>query len=115
MQRQEVAELLKKYLAGNCTEQEQGILETWYLKYEEKGLPELSQEAKDGQLEEVWTFLSDNMDASSAPARFLWVKIAVAATMLITLSIGFYFYKSSDKIESGLTREISHSVKLPNN
>jgi transmembrane sensor len=115
MQRQEVAELLKKYLAGNCTEQEQGILETWYLKYEEKELPELSQEKKDGQLEEIWTFLSDKIDMPTKEPGFLWTKIGVAATVLIAMSISFYFYKKSDKIESGLTHALSHSVKSPNN
>jgi transmembrane sensor len=123
MQEQEVNDLLKKYLAGNCTAQENQILETWYLKYEERGFPELSQEKKDEQLEEVWTFLSSKLDTPlesdtvihTKTSGLLWTKIAVAAMMLITLGIGYYFYNSPAKIASNLSQKLSRSVKSSNN
>lgn len=125
MQRQDVNDLLKKYLAGHCTAEERGLLETWYLKYEESDLPALSQEKKDQQLEEVWTFLSNELDIPSVTepsavvpikkSTFLWTKIAAAAVVLFALSLGFYFYNSPDKVASGVTQKYSHSEKSSNN
>ncbi|MCX2451434.1 FecR domain-containing protein [Pedobacter sp. PLR] len=123
MQKEEVPNLLKKYLAGNCSEQERGMLETWYLKYEEAGFPELSQEKKDGQLEEIWAFLADKIDlpaAEDTEAVYhitpLWPKITAAAAMvLITLGIGFYFYNSPDKVSSVPNGKISHTTQTSKN
>ena len=120
MQKKDATELLKKYLAGNCSEEECGLLETWYLKYEEKALPELSQEKKEEQLEEIWAFLSKRLEApiegmtiaeTELPYKtpVLWPKIAVAATVLIALSIGFYFYNSPNKALPAAQQQISQS------
>ncbi len=125
MQQQEVNELLKKYLAGNCTAKERGLLETWYLKHEEKELPVLSQEKKDQQLEEVSAFLSQVLDIpalreTSAAAQpktsaYVFAKIAIAAMVLIALSVGFYFYKTEDNSSTNLTQPISRSASPSNN
>lgn len=141
MQKKEVTDLLKKYLAGNCSEEERGLLETWYLKYEEKELPEVSQETKDAQLEQIWIFLSRKMETvseetieesqgaavssgtpliagegPSIPMRktpLLWPKIALAATVLFALSIGFYFYNIPDKTLMDPKEQISQSEISP--
>lgn len=122
MQKKEATDLLKKYLAGNCSEEECGLLETWYLKYEEKTLPEVSQEAKDVQLEEIWAFLSKRMERTfeeaipSIPLRktpLVWAKIAVAATVLFVLSIGFYFYNIPDKTGMAPREQLSQSEINP--
>ncbi|MBC8987974.1 FecR family protein [Pedobacter sp. N36a] len=126
MQKKEATDLLKKYLAGNCSEEECGLLETWYLKYEGKSLPERSQEEKDAQLEEIWTVLSKKLDAavqetsveSQVTAQesilehktpLLWSRIAIAAMVLIALSIGFYFYHIPDKTLHVPQEQISES------
>lgn len=116
MQKEEVPDLLKKYLAGNCSAEECGMLETWYLKQEETGLPDFPQEKKDEQLEEIWTFLQYKLDLPAAQERetnyrirLLWPKIAaVAAMLLITCSIGFYSYNLPDKVGSAPQQKISH-------
>ncbi|WP_316749706.1 FecR family protein [Pedobacter gandavensis] len=118
MQKEEVPDLLKKYLAGNCSAEEQGMLETWYLKQEEAGLPEISQEKKDEQLEEIWAFLQNKLDLPAAQhpitnsaIRSLWPKMAaVAAMVLITCSIGFYYYNLPDKISAVPQEKISHTL-----
>lgn len=120
MQKEEVADLLKKYLAGNCSAQERGLLETWYLKYEEAELPEFPQEKKDLQLEEIWGFLADKLDLPPVIERkvkstLLWQKIAVAAMVLITLSLGFYFYNFQDKVISDVQEKTVHQEKSFNN
>ncbi|WGQ11842.1 FecR domain-containing protein [Pedobacter gandavensis] len=165
MQKKEVTDLLKKYLAGNCSEEECGLLETWYLKYEEKALPEVGQETKDAQLEEIWVFLSKRMERAfeepieeshlaAAPSRIptipaeitsgtaavlpgtpvsseiqviaeaapsiplrktplIWTKIAVAATVLFALSIGFYFYNIPDKTGKDPQEQLGQSEINP--
>ena len=146
MQKKEATELLKKYLAGNCSEEECGLLETWYLKYEEKALPEVSQEKKEEQLDEIWAFLSKRLETSpeerttaaklttlgtpestlataigtesSAAALLnktpvLWPKIAVAATVLIALSVVFYFYKRQDEAIPAAQQQISQTEINP--
>lgn len=120
MQREEVADLLKKYLAGNCSAQERGLLETWYLKYEGLELPELPQEKKDLQLEEIWGFLADRLALPPVMERkvrstLLWQKIAVAAMVVITLSLGFYFYNFQDKVISGVKQKTAHQESSANN
>ncbi|WP_316840223.1 FecR family protein [Pedobacter gandavensis] len=124
MQKEEVTNLLKRYLAGNCSDQERGLLETWYLKQEEKDLPELPQEIKDKQLDDIWIFLSNRVELpvaeESAPLpqkiwKFGWPKLAAAAIMLIALSIGFHFYNAPDKVISAPNQNISQRVKSANN
>ncbi|MBB2149258.1 FecR family protein [Pedobacter gandavensis] len=120
MQKEEVADLLKKYLAGNCSAQERGLLETWYLKYEEAELPEFPQEKKDLQLEEIWGFLADQLDLPPVIERdvkstLLWQKIAVAAMVLITLSLGYYFYNFQDKVISDVQQKTVHQEQSFNN
>jgi len=119
MQKQEVSDLLKRYLAGNCSERERGLLETWYLKYEEKALPEFHQQQKDEQLEEIWTYLSKELDISSVAIEevpkktlsSLWQKIAVAAMVLIALSIGLHLYHSPVKTTSVHPEQVGRTVK----
>lgn len=124
MQKEEVTNLLKRYLAGNCSDQERGLLETWYLKQEEKDLPELPQEIKDKQLDDIWIFLSNRVELpvaeESAPLpqktwKLGWPKLAAAAILLIALSIGFHFYNAPDKVISAPNQNISQRVKSANN
>lgn len=126
MQKDEVANLLKKYLEGNCSEEERAILETWYLKLEEKELPAIPQETKEAQLEEIWAFLSHKLELPQVweqpvvplkKSASLWPKLAVAATLLITLSLGFHFYFSGNPevMISNDSNKVSRSQQSSNN
>ncbi|PTS95275.1 anti-sigma factor [Pedobacter sp. HMWF019] len=96
---EEVQDLLKKYLSGNCSEEQRALLESWYLKYEQAERPEVSAEAKEKQLDEVWQFLNDQHLSPHQPTRhILWRILATAAVLLIVLGIGFYRYKTTSQI-----------------
>lgn len=96
MREQEAKDLLKKYLAGNCTEEEKGLLETWYLQHEINELPQISEEQKEMQMDEVFSALPIHQNS---PRRVsLWPRIAAAAVVLMVLGSGiyFYYYKSAN-------------------
>ncbi|WP_316821074.1 FecR family protein [Pedobacter gandavensis] len=126
MQNEEITHLLKKYLAGNCSEKERGLLETWYLKLEEKDLPLISQEKMDEQLQEIGAFLANRLElpVQEEPVVLklkkwagLWPKLAVAAMLIITLSIAFHFYNPGNQDQPILhgPDKISQSLESSNN
>jgi ferric-dicitrate binding protein FerR (iron transport regulator) len=90
MKEQDAKDLLNKYLTGNCTDEEKGLVETWYLQHEIKDLPQISEEDKEKQLDEVFS----SLPIPHNPKRhiFSWPGIAAAAVALITLGSALYFY-----------------------
>ena len=86
MQEKEIKDLLKKYLSGNCTDEERALLESWYLKYEAHDLPELS-DLQFAEIERSSIKIPKKMD-------FVWGRWAAAAAVLLIVSFGIYFYQS---------------------
>ncbi len=91
MRQQETKDLLKKYLSGNCTEAEKGLVETWYLQHEIKELPQISEELKKKQLDEIFRSLPIQHDAKRIIS--LWPRLAVAGMVLIGLGLSIYLYQ----------------------
>lgn len=91
MNKDDIKDLLARYKANACTDKELEILEGWYLEFEDTGLPDLSDEEKRADLDEVW----ESMPIHQQRARFGWSHLSVAAIIVLTLSAGFFFYKSS--------------------
>ncbi|WP_316792587.1 FecR family protein [Pedobacter frigoris] len=109
MREQNAKELLRKYIAGNCTEEEKGLLETWYLQYEVKDLSQVSEEEKEKQLDEVFSSLP--IHHSSSRRISLWPRIAAAAAVLIILGSGFYFYRHKLAKEELVQHEYVNDIK----
>ena len=86
MQEQDAQELLKKYLAGRCTEDEKALLETWYIRQTGEGLPEISDETEDEAMSEVWSRLPIPQNQKTIR---LWPRIAAAAAILIFAGGGY--------------------------
>lgn len=91
MNKDEIKVLLAKYKANSCTEKELEILESWYLEFESTDRPSLEEQKIEADLDEVWS----KMPISQPGAPFRWSILAVAAIILITISVGFFFYKNS--------------------
>ncbi len=109
MPQQEAKDLLKKYLAGNCTEKEKGILETWYLRHEVNNLPEISEKEKQKQLNEVFSSLPvHHGPVRKIPLRRL-IASAAAAMVLITLGLSLYYYKQQEVAPA--EKQYAHDVK----
>jgi len=86
MQEQDAQELLKKYLAGRCTEDEKALLETWYIRQKGEGLPEISDETENQAMAEVWSRLPIPQNQKTIR---LWPRIAAAAAILIFAGGGY--------------------------
>jgi transmembrane sensor len=106
MQESEAKELLKKYCAGICSEEEIAILETWYIR-QNMSLPEISEIEKEKQLDEVWNSLS--IHSKKHLISQLWPRVAAVGMIIIALSSGLLFYfleKIPNKDQSIYAQEI---------
>ncbi|PTT02282.1 anti-sigma factor [Pedobacter sp. HMWF019] len=98
--------LLKKYMDGECSEEEKAIVESWYQElnninahhslnnHPNKDLVEQTKK-------EVWNTLSVHKNKNKG--TFLWLKITSAAVVLILLSV--YLFLPDQK--STLTRQVA--------
>jgi transmembrane sensor len=83
-------DLLLKYNAGTATEEEKAWVETWYARFEDK-VQVVSPDQVVLDKSESWKILAQAYNRSR-PVQRLWPRIAIAASMLITIGVGFYFY-----------------------
>jgi len=82
--------LLQKYKDGTCTPEERAWLESWYLQLNEKNKTSLSsQELKEGK-KLIW--LAVDAQIGDQPVVRLWPKMAIAASLLLVLGAGLFFY-----------------------
>lgn len=92
MEKPDAKELLDRYLSGNCTEEEQALMESWHLSRTASLNSDLSMDERSHDLDEVWERLQL---PEERPRRIsLWPKIAAAAVLLLSLSAGIFFYVS---------------------
>lgn len=91
------SELLQKYLRGDCTPEEQLLVEKWLSeKSLEEELPEAPLEAESEQL--ILAQLKGEMDFSVEVRHFSsikWWMVGVAACLLIGLGVNFLFVGTS--------------------
>lgn len=89
MEEKEINDLLIKYAEGRCSEEEVAMLEGWYLNVGQQADLEVST----GQIEDATARIWDRLEKSQNRSVYsIWIKIAAAAVVLITLSAGLYFY-----------------------
>jgi transmembrane sensor len=95
--------LLKRYLEGNCTEEEKKTVELWYSMLDDAELPALSDQDLAAVDEKLWQVVQTQINgkppvetpATAAPAlRPLWWKVAAAASLTGILMIAAYWYTS---------------------
>lgn len=109
----EIIELIEKYQRGEASEYEKGLLETWLNRYYENQPLEVSIEDYLDDLIEVKLNLDKRFKKSESR---LWPRIAViAASLLIVLSIGFYFYKNTAKQPQSKNQLIAKDIRPGSN
>lgn len=93
MNKQAVKILLTKYNQGKASQTEQDLLEHWYAKesLRQMGSPEI--EDYERIKAEMWLSITPGRRRKSFIVT-LWPRIAVAASILVALSAGLYFYGS---------------------
>src|SRR5688572_3439948 len=81
-------ELLEKYKAGNCSEEEKAIVESWYLELH-SGKEAPSHRMIVNTKEEVWAALSAQKDKESQPVKIRVLLRKAASWAAIISIIGF--------------------------
>jgi len=90
MHKNKAQELIEKYISGTCTKEEIALLESWYLQYENKALPAVSDLQKKEQLDEIWKSLPVHNTRSIR--RFHWIKIAAAVMFFVAIGTAISLY-----------------------
>ncbi len=92
MSYKQAEELLKKYSSGACTPQEKNLVEQWY--FQEAGQQAVPDGPSDPLLEEelIWNRIAAATAQSVVRKVQPYKWAAVAASVLIALSVGFYLY-----------------------
>lgn len=88
----ETTELLKKYCEGTLSPEEGARLETWYIDYAIKSENQLSAEQVGQSLNRMRGELPLKYGKTVKP---LWSVIAVAASVLVALAVGIWFFNTS--------------------
>ena len=92
MKREDIVALLEKYHAGLTSEEENALLESWYLS-RGKALPLYGGRIDyDVRKQEIWQAIAENRSQPERRVRTLWPRIAAAASIIFVLSMGGYFY-----------------------
>lgn len=96
-------EIIKKYLALQCSEAEQMLVEAWYKSFENNpdGFSHLSVSEQDKLSSQVRENIERKIKPIKlyTPPRWIWYASSLAAILLIVLGLSFYFnIDSSDKL-----------------
>ncbi|WP_316833929.1 FecR family protein [Pedobacter nutrimenti] len=85
-------QLLERYKANDCTEEEIAFIESWYMTYQEGNLYEsLSLSDREKDLDAVRYSLGLEIPKKKVQ---LWPRLAAAAAIFVVMGLGLYFYKS---------------------
>lgn len=83
--------LLDSYLAGTASPAETKLLEEYYRRLEAGGLTGLSADEEQKLKERMYQVISSEIGRPVVRSIFNWRKIAVAASILLSIGIGSYF------------------------
>lgn len=95
--------MLEKFDAGNCSEEEIAILETWYLNWQKHSPVVIDDGEVEQSLDRIWNRLqkSEPAPTSVLPNRFMtWALRAAAVILLVGISLYLYNVKKDLKINS---------------
>ncbi|RKR80362.1 FecR family protein [Mucilaginibacter gracilis] len=86
--------LIAKYLSGNCTPEEKIIVESWYTKELSAREDQLPEPDYDKLEQEIWDKLPQQKIGQTTK---IWPRIAIAASVLLFLYTGFYFFEKRQR------------------
>ncbi|MCU0468640.1 MAG: FecR family protein, partial [Arcicella sp.] len=85
--------LLEKYLAGNCTEQEEEMIQEWYEKEQEKTLT-MSNDQKVALENRIWSVIQQRTFNTKKGLKLrTWQKYSLVACLLLLLMIPVFLVK----------------------
>lgn len=106
MTTQEAKDLLLKYKAGNCTDEEKALLNAWYHQQATHNKISLSEKDIEQAVDEIWTTLPIQEEERKKVGRLHIPRIAAA--ILLFVSIGLYFFwprQSSEQLAKNITKQ----------
>lgn len=124
MHRKAFFHLLKRYLDGDCTEEEKKVVEQWYELLDHE--PAMSEEEVKKVLQELWPKIKDQtipvIPVSQAPARGkvvpVWLRRLSAAVVIVAVagSAWWFWQSSSEKSISAFEEKegIAHLARTEN-
>lgn len=118
MNQYEFNKLLEKYLDGQCSEQEEQLIQEWYDQALHTAKGTLPEEDKEKVKQSIWRKIKANtLDVEVNPRHRIWRYIAIAASVLLLLSVGIVLWqKQSFKNDMPLSAQnIDKTVKEINN
>ena len=108
MNKDGISLLLKKYEEGNCTPEEEAIIESWYNQQARKNKINPIQEELSETKDLMWEMIGQQVPAPKT--RFIaYRRIAAAAAILMVIGAGIYFYNSNINHALPLEAKISQN------
>ncbi|WP_316837770.1 FecR family protein [Pedobacter nutrimenti] len=86
-------DLLKKYKAGTCTDQEKAIIESWHIKELHKSNFMPDEEELEYAGKAIWEALPVHHTDQKSKTRLLWIKYSAAASIILMLSGAYYMLR----------------------
>ena len=92
MNNQKSKDLIQKYLSGQCTSDEEAIIESWYVELAGKKRQDKVAELDDlSTKQEMFRTIQSKKNTFKKKSKSLWPHFAIAASILLCLSVGIYF------------------------
>ena len=85
-------EILTKFKAGTCTDEERLLVEKWMLNHRAGESSGLSDEDFEESRNDIWLMVEQNRE-HKAPKIRLWPRLLAAACIVIIISAGLWFFK----------------------
>lgn len=115
MNEEDMINLLQKYQAGNCTEEERRAVEQWYSSYERNETSALSNEQHKRMLNYVMTAVNAEDEAKIQSNQFFktrWVRWAAAVLILVGLSSLYFLFNQTKQSAVIASKKIQPSNDL---
>lgn len=108
-------ELLEKYASGNITEREKDILESWHLNQNIENAPNLSDEDRQKDMDQVWALLESEYSNNKHLKNIRLRRIAIAASVMLFLTIGTYFILHKTDADKQIVQNSISDIRPGNN
>lgn len=105
-------EILNKFKAGTCTDEERLLVEKWMLNHRAGESSGLSDEDFEQSRKDIWHMVEQNREHEPSKT-YLWPRMLAAAVILIIMSTGLWFFKGDRPVEVKVQNTNTHQDIKP--